>query len=102
MAFRLTVFKEFAKKEALAKVPANVTVEIPEQDWPFEAEKRSEQENELLATNAKLFFNPKEDTAVVKETVAALVALGFKVVKEFPVTSTGHTMEDRIILAMTA
>ena len=87
--FRLTVFKEFAHHDVLAKVPENITVEVAPEDFKIAEDKRSDKAKEILATNAKLFHEVDDDEATVKAAVAALVALGFTETAWHPSTSTG-------------
>eukprot|EP01064_Diplonema_japonicum_P001693 TRINITY_DN1111_c0_g2_i1.p1 TRINITY_DN1111_c0_g2~~TRINITY_DN1111_c0_g2_i1.p1 ORF type:complete len:103 (+),score=18.68 TRINITY_DN1111_c0_g2_i1:46-354(+) len=101
MTMRLAVFQEFSKKEVLEKVPKGVTVEFPEKPWRFEEDKRSEKEKHLLATNAKLIFDPKVNSLEdVEGVIKSLEGLGFEVVTRAPMTSTQFKMEDRVILEM--
>eukprot|EP01059_Diplonema_ambulator_P020366 TRINITY_DN3412_c0_g1_i2.p1 TRINITY_DN3412_c0_g1~~TRINITY_DN3412_c0_g1_i2.p1 ORF type:complete len:119 (+),score=32.66 TRINITY_DN3412_c0_g1_i2:49-357(+) len=101
MTMRLTVFYEFAKPEVLEKVPKNVTVEKATEAWKTSEEKRTDLEKELLATNAKLLFDPKTvDQEEVERVLVELQELGFTIVERGPMTSTNYKMDDRVILKM--
>ncbi|KAJ9452944.1 hypothetical protein DIPPA_11387 [Diplonema papillatum] len=99
-SMRFTVFNEFKDKDVLTKLPGGVTVEMPSDAWRIEESKRSDEEKSLLATNAKLIFDPAVDKGQLNNVVEAITKLGFKEVSRFPSTVTGHTMDDRIIFAL--
>ena len=92
--FRLCVFKDFEKAEILTKLPENMSYDQGEHPVaPGVADdKKSDESKALLAKNAKLFFDPKVDTALLEAALAALSELGLKEIAEnarLPKTSTG-------------
>ena len=96
--FTLSVFQEFAATaDKLAALQQVVAV-----DKAAEANKlaKSPEERQMVAQNAKLFFEPELADADVDAVLAKLSPLGLAVVHRKPVTSTGFPMRGRVILRL--
>lgn len=112
----LAVFHEFAHPEVLEEVKKQGICEVDVAAAP-NALATTPEEIAVVRTNAKLLtvqhsvtsirdvfdnMTPEQFAELEKaadEKVAALEALGFRVVNRHPVTSAGHPMVDRVILS---
>jgi hypothetical protein len=93
---RLAVFHEFSNTKLLNDVAA-AGFEVDQAAAP-NALATSDAEKQLVATNAKLFFDAATPEADVMAAVEKLKGFGFTVEKLFPTTSAGCPMLDRVIL----
>lgn len=112
----LGVFQEFHKPEVLERIKEKGICEIDIASKPCEAA-TTEEEKKVVRTNAKLIKLPHPFCAITspcdtfseedwkeleKKTdlvLSQLTELGFEVVHRHPVTSTGCSMRDRVILS---
>eukprot|EP00760_Papus_ankaliazontas_P022638 PhM_4_TR18895/c0_g1_i1/m.20347 len=94
---KLAVFREFIGTSTFASLPPNIIADVHNSETVC----KKEAETELVQRNAKLFFDPKTETAEdVEKAVASLEKLGYVVAERAPKTSARPKewpMNDRII-----
>lgn len=87
---RLSVFHEFVGLELKDKLEGLLTLDHPSTPTKLIISERSQ---EIVKTNAKLFYDPQDSRDDIEEVLKTLIGLGFKIITKNPYVTHMETQK---------